>query len=189
MSKSFAEIILKVITEYKGLLKRLMVSNSTSTRFSEEMKKLGISRSHLRECSDLTLHSIATTIIKDLETQTTKNKKFDGLYFGAEEFLNHLKKIMDDFIVDGDRVLHSAHKASCAVIDVIQYISLPEYKFTADVVENIHKSIAIVSKYGTAEQAKILLQAIKTNEELIANFFKKYGRTLNFDELVSASER
>lgn len=189
MSKSFAEVILKVITEYKGLLKRIMLSSNASTRFSEEMKKLGISRTHLRECSDLTLHSIASNIIKDLDTQINKGKKFDGLYCGAEEFLNHLRNILDDFIVDGDRVIHSAHKASCAVVDVIQFMSLPEYKFTADVVDTIHKNIFIVSKYGTSEQAKILLQTLKKNEELVANFFNKYGRALSYDELVAASEK
>lgn len=189
MSKSFAETILKVITEYKALLKRLMLSNNSSAKFSEEMKKLGISRTHLRECDDLTLHALANNIIKDLEQHIAKNKKFDGLYFGIEEFLNHLKKIMDDFIVDGDRVLHSAHKASCAVIDVIQFVSLPEYKFNADVVDKIHRNISIVTKYGTAEQAEILFQTIKKNEELISGFFQKFGRQLKYDELLVASEK
>jgi hypothetical protein len=177
---NFSERILKAISEYKLILRK----NMPTLEASSKIRSSGLKRMQLRDADDLSLFDIANKIVKDLEDYVVRENKAANYYSGAEEFLRHLKNILDDYRVEDNKVVNITHKTACAVMDAIQLVALPESKLSTEAIEKIRKCVAIISKYGDREQIDLLKKAVKVNKERLMNFVQQCGDVLNFEDLL-----
>jgi hypothetical protein len=177
----FADVILKAISDYKLLLRKIYSAREAATK----IKGLGLKRMQIREANDIYLFNIAAKIIDNLEQYVNSNSKSHGCYFGAEEFLRYLRDFFADYRIEDGKVIHKIRAASCAVVEAIQIVTLPENKLSQEVFERLSKCINIVAKYGSIEHVAVLNDAIKRNKKIIMCFLHKYGRSLKFEDFFA----
>lgn len=177
----FSEVILKTISDYKLLLRKLYPAREAAAK----IKELGLKRMQIREASDISLYNVASKIIENLELYVNNYNKSRGCYFGAEEFLRYLRDFIEDYRIEDGKVIHTTRAASCAVVEVIQIVTLPENKLTKEVFERLSKCINIVAKYGSIEHVAVLNDALKRNKKIIMCFLHKYGKAFKFEDFLA----
>lgn len=179
----FAEVILKVISDYKLLLRKLYPAHEASLK----IKDLGLKGSQLRRIDDLHLYKTALVIVKNLEeyVATHDMPKSHRSYFGAEEFLHYLKSFLSVYAIEKNRVIHTEREASLVVMEAIQLVTLPKNKLTKQTFERLFYCADIVSKYGNIEHMALLNDAIKKNERNLMCYLNKYGVTIKIEDLFA----
>lgn len=183
MTDIFSNIILKAISDYKLLLRRTLPAKECSARIIS----MGIKRTQLRKIGDVALYNIALKIIEKLEEYVSHEGKENIFYSGAEEFLLYLKKLLNQYHIEGNRVTHATQSASCALVDAIQLISLPEHKHTIDIIEKLIKAIHTVVRYGSKDQLTMFTDIIKKHERHLMDVFRRNGRIFKFDDFFTSS--
>ena len=181
MTDIFSNIVLKAISDYKLLLRRILPARECSAR----IVSMGIKRTQLRNIDDVGLYNVVLRIVEKLEEYVEKEGKENIFYSGAEEFLRYLKKLLDEYHVDGNKVVHATQSASCAVVEAIQLITLPEHKHTIDVIEKLIKSIHTVARHGSKEQLAMFIDIIKKHERNLMDAFRRNGRIFKFDDFFA----
>lgn len=176
----FSNIILKAITDYKLFLRRILSAKDCSAKIVQ----LGIKRTQLREIGndDVAFYKIAALIAKDLESYILQEKKDDMYYSGAEEFLRYLNRILGEYLVEGNKVVHTTQSAACAVVDAFQILSLSEQRFTTELIEKFVKSLKTVAKYGDISQINLFVEAIHSQEKRIVEAFRRNGRIFRLED-------
>jgi len=177
----FSNIVLKAISDYKLLLRRILPAKECSAK----IVGMGIKRTQLRNIDDVGLYNVALQIVENLEEYVTTEGKENIFYSGAEEFLRYLKRLLNEYHVDGNKIIHAAQSASCAMVDAIQLIALPEHRHTIDVVEKLIKSIHIVARHGSKDQLSMFIDIIKKHERHLMDTFRRNGRIFRFDEFFT----
>lgn len=168
----FSEVILKAISDYKLLLRKIYPAREAAAK----IKELGLKRMQIREANDIYLYNIAIKIITNLEKYVNTCSKSRGCYFGAEEFLNYLRGFVEFYRIEENKVIHTTRAASCAVVEVIQIITLPEHKLSEDLFNRLSTCINLVAKYGSMEHITVLNEAVKRNKKIVMSFLHKYGK-------------
>lgn len=166
----FYRIILKAINDYKAMLKRSLAA----TEYAAKVRNLGIKRTYIKNSDEIKLYEIGLKIIAELEQQTaitSKREKSVNFYYGTEEFLQYLKKLLAEYIIEDDRVINVSQKSSCALVSAIQLIDKAKIKLTDEVAEQIHQCVCIIAKYGNKEQKTVFNKIISSNKPLHMNFF------------------
>lgn len=180
--ESFSEFVLRTISDYKLFVRK----NFSAREAAAKIKVLGLKRMQLRNSDDLHLFAIGTKIIDELERYVNNQDRTvtNTCYFGADEFLRHLKSIMSEYCIEDGKVIHTSKAASRAMIEAIQLVTLPEHQFTLEILEKLNKCINLVAKYGSMEHITLLNSAIKKNKKNITYFFAKYGKSLGLDNVM-----
>ena len=181
MTDSFVNIILKIISDYKTLLRRVL----TTKECSKKITNLGLKRTNLRNLDDIELYNIALKIITELNIYTAETHKNSVFYSGAAEFLQYLKELLGEYSIEDGKLIHASQNASCAILNLIQIITLPHIKNTKETVEKIIECIKVVAKHGNKEQKTMFTNIIKQNEHHLARFFRRHGMVFKFDEFFN----
>ena len=165
----FYYTILKAINGYRAMLKR----NLTVAEYAARMQKLGIKRTHIKNADEIKLYEIGLKIITELEQHTavSKREKSVNFYYGAEELLQYLKKLLTEYIIEDDRVINVGQKSSCALVNAIQLIGMAKEKLTDEVAEQIHHCTRIIAKYGNKQQKIIFSKILNSGQSQHINFF------------------
>lgn len=180
--ETFSEFVLRAVSDYKLFVRK----NFPAREAADRIKALGLKRMQLRNTDDLHLFAVGAKIIDELEKYVAKQERTvtTVCYFGASEFLRHLKSTINEYCVEDGNVIHVDRAASRAMIEAIQLVTLPEHKFTLEILEKLNKCINLVAKYGSMEHIALLNNAIKKNKKNITYFFAKYGKSLGLDNLL-----
>jgi len=149
-------------------LRKSLPSNKSSVK----IKELGIKRKHLKAMNEVRLHQIGTLILHDLE-QNVHTGKCSNYYCGIEEFIEHIKKLLDSYCIENNQIINVKQKASQAMLEAIQLMSLPEDKLNASTAIKLNQCVYNVTKYGDKEQLQILTEAIKAHKQRATVFFCK----------------
>jgi len=165
----FYYIILKAINGYKAMLKR----NLTATECVAQMRKLGIKRAYIKNADEIKLYEIGLKIIVELEQNmdVSKREKSVNFYYGAEEFLQYLRKLLTEYIIEDGKVINTGQKSSCALVNVIQLIGTVKEKLTDEVAEQIYRCTRVIAKYGSKEQKRIFSKILSSDQPRHMNFF------------------
>jgi hypothetical protein len=99
-----------------------------------------------------------------------------------EEFTAHLKKILEIYIPENNKIVNTSQKASAAMLEAIQLMTLPENKLNTNIAIRLNQCVYNVIKYGNKEQLQILAESIKNNKKNSSSFFSKLWE--NFASLV-----
>jgi len=165
---TFAPLMQKIVNDYKLLIRKSMPTSQSSVK----IKELGIKRKLLKAMNEAQLYKIGAIILKELE-QNIHVGKCSSYYCGAEEFAEHLKKILNSYCVENNQVVNTAQKASYSMLEAIQLMALPEEKLNAATAIKLNQCVYNVTKYGDKEQLQILTEAIKAHKQRATIFFCK----------------
>lgn len=166
----FYYIILKAINGYKAMLRR----NLTAVECTTKVRRLGIKRAYIKNANEIKLYEIGLKIIDELEqhiTTSSTREKSVNFYYGAEEFLQYLKKLLAEYTIENDKIVNTAQKSSCALVNAIQLIDKAKEKLTDEIAQQIHHCGLVIAKYGNKEQKRILKRIISGEQPQHLNFF------------------
>lgn len=152
----FSEHILKLLNDYKRLLRRYV----SGVEREKAIINLGIKRKSLKFDNDVILYNKAHRVLKDIEYWTDKLNRTATEYSGIDEFYEHLESYLSNYRVDGNAVVHITQRVSCALVQAIQIISLPEAKLSDSNVSKLDDCIQTIAKFGTKDQRNMLAKAL-----------------------------
>lgn len=166
----FYYIILKAINGYKAMLRK----NLAAAECAAKIHRLGIKRACIKNADEIKLYKIGLKIIDELELEynvASKGEKSANFYYGAEKFLQYLRKLFTEYVVVDGRVVNVSQKSSCALVEVIQLISMAKDKLTNEVAEKIHQCARVIAKYGSKEQRRIFVKILHSEQPSHINLF------------------
>lgn len=170
----FSEHILKSLNDYKRLLRRYL-SNSDRDK---AIINLGIKRKSLKFDSDVILYNKAHRVLSDIEYWSAKMNRMATEYSGIDEFYQYLKNYLSQYRVENNAVVHINQRVSCALVEAIQIISLPDSKLSESRVLKLDDCIKTVATFGTKDQRVMLAKALR-NQKSLGNTISIYSPTLD----------
>lgn len=173
----FSDYILKMLNDYKRVLKRYMSLEEREKTVIE----LGLKRKSLKSDNDVILYNKAHRALKNIEYWTSRSNHTATEYSGIDEFYQHLKRYLNDFRIDNNQVVHMTQKVSCAIVQAIQIMSLPDVKISENnMTSKLNIYVQTVAKFGTKEQRTMLANALQThktrNNHLYGPIFDNFSR-------------
>jgi len=165
MSNIFAETISKAISDYRQMLRRYLSQAERVSKLSELNLK---SPDYNDEAG---LYRLAQTIIQDIERNLDVKTKSYYSYSGVGNFCRYLKEFLSNYVLEGEIVSHRAQKASRALIQSIQLMSLPSEKMTPEVIEQISECNVTVASFGSSEQCELYKENLARYNEEKGAFF------------------
>ena len=168
MTSIFSETIKKAIGDYRYLLRRHLTQSERMTKLQKlNLKSMVIYR------SDVSLYQVAERIIIDMEENMTNTAQSYYSYSGIRQFCQYLREYLDDYIVESDKVVHRARKASCALLQAIQLIATPSDGLNDAVAEQLFDCNQVVANFGSVEQWDLHVQALKRQQVLNPGFYTR----------------
>lgn len=164
----FSDYILKLLNDYKRILKRYMSVEEREKTIIE----LGLKRKSLKSDNDAILYNKAHRTLKNIEYWTCRASHTATEHSGIDEFYQHLKKYLNDFRIENNFVVHMSQKVSCAIVQAIQLMALPVTKLSENSTSNkLNSCIQTVAKFGSKEQRIMLANALQTQKGRNSNIF------------------
>jgi hypothetical protein len=166
----FCNTILKIISDYKYILRKLL----PPTQATIKIRELGIKRWHIKVATPVELYNIALRIRQELQKQlsvinTNKKKTSNSYYNGPEKFLSYLEEILANYRLENNQVVHLGEQASTALIAAIQLIT--NNNKATNYLQQIKNYGNIVVANGSSEQKKIFYDAINKYQENLRDEF------------------
>jgi hypothetical protein len=158
LMNTFKEVITKLLWDYKNVLRKYLEPVERNSK----LQALGLHGRDLVESDEITLYHKAFSVIQDIESWIEKNLDTASWYSGIEEFLNHAKRIVSNYQIEGHKVVHTTQTASRAMIHAIQLITLSKELKESDIHRLTHH-VETISQYGSFEQQSLLLNALQQN--------------------------
>lgn len=167
----FAETISKAISEYRQMLRRYL----TQVERVNKLSQLGLKDPTIYD-SDVRLFEMADAIVKDIDINMDIPEQGYYSYSGLKMFRDYLKDYLKHYQIEDGHVVHSAQKASRAMITAIQLAALPSEKLTDDIKSQIRSCNEIIATYGSDEQRELYRTNLKERQAVNEEFF---GSMLN----------
>ncbi|QLH41623.1 MAG: hypothetical protein HWD59_02090 [Coxiellaceae bacterium] len=164
---TFADTILNLLIQYKIILRKHL----EHAEWSKRIEDLGLKRKSLRYTDEVALYHKAQAVMADLKTRLSKEANTASWYSGTDEFYQHLKDLLDHYLVENGQVIHTSQKASRAMIDAIQLMRYPNSKQLPQTLQKLDKCGHTIAKYGTREQQEIFSKALKNFQTNDVNLF------------------
>jgi hypothetical protein len=161
----FNSMILKAISDYKVILRKTLPAPICVAK----MHELGIKRKYVKEVDVVGLYKIGQKIIAELKQYVSINKrrKSNNFYQGASEFLQYLEEIFANYCIEDNRVVHVGQKASSALVNAIQLITLSQGKLTKSKALQVVQYGNVVASCGTKEQREMFINAINEHQKYL----------------------
>ncbi|MBA2655195.1 MAG: hypothetical protein H0U71_09065 [Gammaproteobacteria bacterium] len=157
----FSEHILKLLNDYKRLLRRYL----STTEREKTIINLGIKRKSLRFDNDVILYNKAHRVVKDIEYWTAKLNRTATEYSGIDEFYQHLKSYLTHYRIENSSVVHVTQKVCCALVQAIQIISMTPSQLSETTVSKLDDCIQTIAKFGTKDQRTMLANALNKQRQ------------------------
>lgn len=146
--------LMKMANEFKRIIKRQL----SRTRSEEIISRLKIKRADLRNADADNMYKKATDIlITTREILNNKNNE-PSCHCGLSAFKAYLQDFMDSHIVVNNKIVRSGQKASKAIVETIQILSLDQVE---SYLGRVKKNIEIAAKYGCDKQKNLLTKALR----------------------------
>lgn len=162
---TFAKLILKLLTEYKSLIKKLLPQKE----WSEKMTQLDLKRKALRHDDEIALYYKAQRVLEDTRCWLHRNST-SHWHSGLDEFYNYLLNILEEYAVINNRIVHTSRQVSCAMVEAFQLIRL-ERKRNKLNNRRLDRCAQIIAQYGSREQQEMFSKALKSSQDEDINFF------------------
>lgn len=163
---TFSEKMTKLLCEYKNLLKKHLPHEQRIIKLSE----LGLKRKKMRFNSDIDLYQKTLSVMNDIGKWIESNSQ-SSWYSGIEEFHHHLKKEIQHYRVEGDKIVHATQTASKVMVTAFQFAAFPDNQLTTHISKQLEEYSVIIVKYGTDEQKNIFANALKLQQKRNSPFF------------------
>lgn len=166
MSSIFAQTIAKAISEYRALLRRYLPQADRMIRLA----RLNLKDSKIYE-SEVLLYQTAESIIKDIHENVYLPQQGYYSYSGIVMFAEYLKEYLDKYEIENNKVIHRAQKASRALVQSIQLLTLPANRLSDEIAHQLHQTNAIIAEFGSPEQQELHLNNLQQYRSVAEKFF------------------
>lgn len=167
----FSETMKKSISIYRGMLRKYLPQAERVSKLHE----LGLKNSQLYE-SDTTLYNLGYNIVNDIKANLNKSTTGYYSYSGVSSFGEHLKNFLDNYDLEGSTVIHRSQKASRALIQAIQLLTLPKERLTPEIADQLSKCNEVIATFGSEEQRELhrttLQNTIRKQQEQHTAFYR-----------------
>lgn len=165
----FSETIKKAISDYRFLLRRYL---NQAERMAK-LQKLNL-RNASTYASDLSLYNTAKAIVADIE-ENMLGVDAQGYYFysGIQKFCEYLKEYLNDYVVEGDQVVHRARQASRALLQAIQLVGMPRERLDESVAKRLFDCSQVVVGCGSVEQLDLYTQTLDRQQVQNPKFYSR----------------
>lgn len=177
MSQIFVETIARAISDYRFLLRRHLGQAERRQKLAElNLKDPTIFDSPVK------LYEVANQIVEDIRRNVETPQSYYA-YSGIAEFGKYLQDYLSKYEVEDGRLVHSAQKASKAMIEAIQLIALPEQRLTSDIADKLNHCSNAVIQYGSEEQIDMyegtLEQKLITHRDFFTPIYDYFQDLIN----------
>lgn len=177
----FSEVALKIISDYKLLLRKIYYVEEAALK----IKELKLKRSQIKRNDNIFLYNVVKGIHNHLERYVVdKGKSSPSYFFGADELLQYTTNFMSNYQIVEDKLLHVSREASRAVIEVIQIVALPEHKLTKEIYKRLFKCVGFVSKFGKIEHITLLNDAMNQNKQAVNYLMTQYSDKKTLEDFI-----
>ncbi len=177
MSTIFIETMSKAISDYRYLLRRYLSQVERVTKLTQ----LNLRNPELYTNS-ITLYKTAWAIVEDIQLNLKNHSSGYYTYSGISHFANYLRDYLQHYEIEHGKVVHRAQKASRAIIDAIQLLSLPKEKLNELVAKKFALYSDLIASYGSDEQHELYRGSLDRQYEHNPEFF---GQILHyFDQQI-----
>ena len=175
---SFSETILKLINDYRSLLRK----TTPAEQRKQKLRQFGLDGRY-SELSDIELYNTAEKMVEDLKSNQEELSQSQYTYSGRKNFIEHLTNILEQYHIHGDKIMHCTQLASRASIESIQLLALPEDKLRMEAtIKRLAKANYLIARFGSDAQQKHHITNLKTNRERNKPFFD--GILSNFEATI-----
>lgn len=165
MSQIFIETVARAIGDYRFLLRRHLKQPERRQKLAElNLKDPSLFEDAVR------LYQVAWGIVRDIENSVEQPTGYYA-YSGVAEFGRFLREYLEEYEVEGDRLVHNAQRASQAIIKAIQCLALPDAQLTASAGATLRQCNTLIVKYGVEEQHDMYESALEKQLILRRAFF------------------
>lgn len=175
----FSETITLAIKDYRFLLRRYL----TQVERVVKLQELNLKDPAIYQ-TDLSLYRVAEKIIQDIDKNMSVPNEGYYAYSGIEQFRMYLKEYLDNYYIEGDRVVHRAQKASRALIESIQLIAMPNERLTSQVEKKLFDCNEKIVKFGSFDQCKMQLEALSKRQKDNPDFYTTI--IANLESMITA---
>jgi hypothetical protein len=148
---TFSEHILKLLNDYKRLLKRHL----SITEGRQAIIDLGLTHKSLKFDTDVILHNKARCVVKDIESREALDR-ITGEYSSIHKFYQHLISYLANYQIENDAVIHITQKVSCALVEAVQIVSITKSELSGNQTSRLDDCTKIIEKFGTQDQRTLL---------------------------------
>ena len=183
MSTIFIETVSKAVGDYRQMLRRYLSQSERVSKLSE------LNLKNPDYTDEVGLYHLAQTIVRDIEQNLNTTTKNYYSYSGVGNFCRYLKEFLSNYIVEDEAITHRAQKASRALIQSIQLLSLPPEKLTTEILEQINDCNTTIALFGSEEQCELYKENLERYYHERGAFFgpllRQFEASLNQSREVS----
>ena len=144
----FSNTMLQMINEYRILLKK---THSQPERVKIQIQ-LNLKNPQLYR-DEAKLYQLGMVVHKQLQNTLSERKQHGYYsYSGHQKFSSHLGEFLSGYVLENNKVIHRAQKASSAMIKSIQILSQSEDTLSKSTTEKIKQCNVSIHTMGTQEQ-------------------------------------
>ena len=196
MSDLFAKDLMHAIDQYRLYLRR----NYTQADRVAKLRELGLKLVNFYS-DPVDLHRTGMAIVKDIQDSVAKGMKkgkiaqADGggtmdksyyAYSGIERFGQYLNDYLSKYEINDGKVVHSAQKASRAILEAIQSVNgLTQDKLTDELLASVMACHPLIVRYGLPEQFDIYRENLEQLKPNSPEFFNKI--LADFEQAIESS--
>lgn len=167
----FSETMTKAINIYRSMLRKYLPQAERVSKLHE----LNLKNPQLYE-NEIALYHTGHAIVSDINKNLDPSATGYYSYSGVGSFGDYLKNFLKNYEIDGNTVIHRSQKASRALIQAIQLLTLPKEQLTPEVAKRLSRCNEVIAKYGSEEQRELhestLQNAIRRQQENSISFYR-----------------
>ena len=164
----FVETMSRAISDYRQILKNYLTPKERAAK---------IAQLRLRDITiyddEPALYQVVQDILADIEANIQLPNEGYYSYYGIVRFSKFLREYIDNYLVEGDQVIHKAKKASNLLIEVIQLLSVSGQQLTPSVARHVIESHPLIVQFATNEQLAIYENALGRLKEKNESFYRQ----------------
>jgi len=168
LDSMFVETISRAISDYRQILKKYLTPEQRSAKIAELRLKDPTIFS-----DEPALYQVVQDILSDIEKNIRIPNEGYYSYYGIVRFAKFLREYVDNYMVEGNMVIHKAQKASNVLLKVIQLISLPGEQLTESIADQVIAVHPMIIELSSKEQLMIYSTALERLNEKNRLFYRK----------------
>lgn len=165
---TFSHTILKLLNEYKSILKKQLPQQQAWTA---KVQALGLKRKILKYDDEITLYRKALAVVDDLELRIKNETDIPAWHSGLEKFGQFLKETLAEYQIENNKVVHTSQQASRAIVEAFQLMQTPNATFNSIIERKLDQCGQTIARYGSQAQQDMFSNALKEYQCNDVNFF------------------
>lgn len=165
MSTIFAQTIARAISDYRQFLRKYLNQSDRVRKLNE----LGLKDPELYK-SETALFSVAWGVVKDIEMNIEIPEQNYYSYSGIAKFCEYLKEYLENYEIENEKVIHKAQKASRAMIQAIQMMSISGDQLDETLAKKLEGCNEVIATCGSHEQCDLHLNTLERQRQVNPNY-------------------